>query len=539
MQFKTIIQNDIDQLSLEVPYSVKVDSKGDIYILNGYHKLIKFNSLGKPLKSWRTYADTREGGFDNYPLDFAVERNGNVLLLDTHAFKVIIFDNDGTELKQWDLVRTKSGSTRFASRLQLDAEGNIYVLIYRSLIQKYDYNGASLAQWDIAPDATDLAVLPDGRFYVLYYKSLSLFDASGGLVQNWALSDWIEYFAANEEGHLYGIGGGSFHEFREGQFNELFPFPIDISPSSFGSPFALDNQGNFLIADSMITKSVVSVSSTGALVAEYGKGPFDYQLVHPFGIAFSERSVFVSDVYQKTIFVFDKTGKFKVSWGVEGKKPYAFFPQGILYINDTLYVTDGTSNSILKFNEEGEWIGQFGETGEGPGQFNNPEAIACDTEGYLYVADNGNKRIQKFTSDGSYVLQWSTEGLDIEGFSSPSDIAVNIENTVYVLDTAGTVVMFTNEGELIRIAVNSLAVYRPKSIALDRRGNFYIAESYRIKKFEYEGILWAKLGGYGSDESQFNSIGRIALDADGKLYAADLLNKRIQVIDSKDLPEKD
>jgi hypothetical protein len=51
--------------------------------------------------------------------------------------------------------------------------------------------------------------------------------------------------------------------------------------------------------------------------------------------------------------------------------------------------------------------------------------------------------------------------------------------------------------------------------------------------------LWATVGGYGSNESQFNTIGRIAIDTDGKLYATDIMNKRVQVIDLKELPEKD
>ncbi|MBU0699881.1 hypothetical protein KKE26_01065 [bacterium] len=45
----------------------------------------------------------------------------------------------------------------------------------------------------------------------------------------------------------------------------------------------------------------------------------------------------------------------------------------------------------------------FGSSGKNFTQFNNPQDIAINKDGYIYIADTGNHRIQKFTSNGDFV----------------------------------------------------------------------------------------------------------------------------------------
>ena len=46
----------------------------------------------------------------------------------------------------------------------------------------------------------------------------------------------------------------------------------------------------------------------------------------------------------------------------------------------------------------------------GPGEFNNPHALALDVPGRLYVADRANNRIQIFTQDGKLITEWKQFG---------------------------------------------------------------------------------------------------------------------------------
>jgi len=63
----------------------------------------------------------------------------------------------------------------------------------------------------------------------------------------------------------------------------------------------------------------------------------------------------------------------------------------------------------------------FGSSGKNFTQFNNPQDIAIDKDGYIYIADTGNHRIQKFTS--------------IDGTKSPgykADIGINDQRIIRI-----------------------------------------------------------------------------------------------------------
>ena len=69
--------------------------------------------------------------------------------------------------------------------------------------------------------------------------------------------------------------------------------------------------------------------------------------------------------------------------------------------NRDLYVVDTGNNRVQRFNRDGAFLSEFGGMGAGQGQFNQPQGIAVDREGYVYVADSNNNRIQKFAPSKS------------------------------------------------------------------------------------------------------------------------------------------
>ncbi len=70
---------------------------------------------------------------------------------------------------------------------------------------------------------------------------------------------------------------------------------------------------------------------------------------------------------------------------------------------------------------------------------------------------------------------------------------------------------------------------RPTGIAVDRRGNVYVADTqnHRIQVFDAQGNLIRSIGSLGSGEGQFYEPRGIAIDAQGNLYVADTWNARI------------
>ncbi|HLL71768.1 MAG TPA: hypothetical protein VK363_10070 [Pyrinomonadaceae bacterium] len=152
-------------------------------------------------------------------------------------------------------------------------------------------------------------------------------------------------------------------------------------------------------------------------------------------------------------------------------------------------------------------------------RFQNPFGIAVDARGNVYVADAGeSNRIRKIASsddaaeEAATALAVTTLAGGAEGFS----------------DGAGAAASFNT----------------PSSIAVDGRGNLYVADTSnnRIRKVTPEGVV-STLAGDGTtgardgaaSSAQFNAPVGVAVDARGeRVYVADTYNDRIRLITTTD-----
>jgi DNA-binding beta-propeller fold protein YncE len=64
--------------------------------------------------------------------------------------------------------------------------------------------------------------------------------------------------------------------------------------------------------------------------------------------------------------------------------------------DETLYVCEYGNQRVQKFRRDGTPLGTWGEPGRGPGQLNNPWALAVDGQGVVSVIDSNNHRVQRF-----------------------------------------------------------------------------------------------------------------------------------------------
>ena len=182
------------------------------------------------------------------------------------------------------------------------------------------------------------------------------------------------------------------------------------------------------------------------------------------------------------------------------------------------YISDGYINSrIAKIDKSGNWIKSWGEPGAGPGQFKTPHSIAVDDKGNVYVADRGNGRIQVFDGDGRYLREIHiTVPYDrrIHPWmgNSPSEIPATLEAPVPLNKT-----MLNGSPWAICITP------APHQV-------IYAADGYpgRIYKLTLEGKVLGVLGSTGHGPGQFGWIHELACPSENVLYAAELLNWRVQ-----------
>ena len=138
------------------------------------------------------------------------------------------------------------------------------------------------------------------------------------------------------------------------------------------------------------------------------------------------------------IFKFSPDGKLLMTLGTAGgaKAPGYFWQPNDLLVapNGDLFVSEGHSSSdtanarVLKFDKTGKFLMEFGRKGTGPGEFDQPHALAMDSRGRLFVGDRSNNRIQIFDQSGKLLDTWYQ-------FGRPSGIYIDSKDNIYVADS--------------------------------------------------------------------------------------------------------
>ena len=158
--------------------------------------------------------------------------------------------------------------------------------------------------------------------------------------------------------------------------------------------------GTFFISDGYGGTRVAKFDKDGKFLMDWGTppkdpknpGPNEWNTVHSIAIS-KDRRLFVVDRGHRRFQVFDENGKFldMFSTGVRSSPYYH-----LITTDQSLWVSDGGTNRILKYDLKGNYLYGWGAPGGLQGQFGGPHQFTVDQEGNLYVAEVFNGRVQKF-----------------------------------------------------------------------------------------------------------------------------------------------
>src|SRR5580765_4550281 len=97
------------------------------------------------------------------------------------------------------------------------------------------------------------------------------------------------------------------------------------------------------------------------------------------------------------VFKFSPDGKVLMTLGKPGgaaSPDYFYQPNDVITApNGDIFVSEGHgagNNRVLKFDKTGKFIKEWGKLGTGPGEFDQPHALAFDSRGRLFVGDRNN-----------------------------------------------------------------------------------------------------------------------------------------------------
>ncbi|MDZ7643395.1 MAG: hypothetical protein U5K76_03670 [Woeseiaceae bacterium] len=95
-------------------------------------------------------------------------------------------------------------------------------------------------------------------------------------------------------------------------------------------------------------------------------------------------------------------------------------------------VPDGVGHTVMKFSPDGELLmtlGKEGVAGTGEDTFTKPSDVLVAPNGDIFVADghdaSGNNRIVKFDKNGNFLGQWGTTGDNDGQFRDPHALAMD------------------------------------------------------------------------------------------------------------------
>ena len=213
-------------------------------------------------------------------------------------------------------------------------------------------------------------------------------------------------------------------------------------------------------------------------------------------------------------------------------------------------------------------------------RFNYPSSFAYLSNGDIVIADSGNHLIRQMSDnnvstltgfpyiiDGEYNLQggYLDGSLNEAAFNLPTGLAIGQDGSIYIADSDNHAIRkISSEGQVSTVAGNGLfgltdgkvqlaQFYNPSDIAIDSKGNLYVADTLNhvIRKIARDGSVTTLnkpserlieytpgvvdyVGDFADgilSQALFNEPTSLLIDNVDNLYVADRGNQRIRYID--------
>jgi sugar lactone lactonase YvrE len=294
--------------------------------------------------------------------------------------------------------------------------------------------------------------------------------------------------------------------------NMYFGEVSGVAVNSKGHVFVLSRGNTSGPAYAAAATQLLEFDAKGRFVREIGKNLYAWSFAHTVKVDPAD-NIWVTDKGSDMVIKFDPEGRVVMVFGrkqeasdeetgpLKHPKPPLPPEDGrFRQVTDVTwdkagntFISDGYINSrIAKVDKDGNWLKSWGERGKEPGQFNTPHSIATDAAGNVYVADRGNRRIQVFDGDGKFLRQFT---IDVP---VPADARPAI-------------------GKIPDEAMIAAGTFAPGA-----------AWPGRIYELSLEGKVLGMLGKSGKQLKQFGWIHALACPSEHLIYAAELLNWRVQ-----------
>jgi DNA-binding beta-propeller fold protein YncE len=257
--------------------------------------------------------------------------------------------------------------------------------------------------------------------------------------------------------------------------------------------------------------------------------------------------VFVSDIYNDVISIFDADGNFidgiigtnmTLSKLIYEKTGIRVVPGTIMYydlINHSLYFQEpGKTKQTLSEIFLSEWS-PLGVRFDQEGNLLITNFVAGKHTVIVYPSDALMGNLQEFSPN---IIQFGKEGLGSGEFSFPNAVVKDSKGNYFVSDgNNGRISVWTAEHTYSRffgLGSSDQSLNLPKGIWMDKEDRLFIADSVGqyVRVFDTstsEPTFLYNIGEFGLEGGEFNFPADVFIDGTGRMYVADRKNNRVQV----------
>lgn len=164
----------------------------------------------------------------------------------------------------------------------------------------------------------------------------------------------------------------------------------------------VDAAGRLYVADG-VRLQVVVFDENGKYLNAFG----ETDKFKPTDVCVSGDKIWVANIKNNNVLVYSKEtyALLQTLPGVElGEPGFLYSPANLYVANGKVYVSDIGDFKVKVYDLEGNFLRSIGSNGTSPGQFVRPKGISVDKEENLYVVDASFENTQIFDREGRVLL---------------------------------------------------------------------------------------------------------------------------------------